>query len=207
MKDTAEIKELFINNAIHLIAKGGFEKATTKELTHYSGNLPGFKMNEAYIYRIFGSKEKLYEAAFLSLDRELYDAFHSAIALVGQRGADIKNIKTRMYEFFLLAWRFILGDEDRCRCYLRYYYSVYFKGHSLEIHNKLFGEMISILKPLFKDEADVFSIMHSVFISLFDFAIRVYNGDLVNDDTNRPHVFNVLYCMMSTYFADSVEIA
>lgn len=204
MKDTAEIKELFINNAIHLIAKGGFERATTKELTHYGGHLPSVKMNEAYIYRIFGSKENLYEAAFLSLDRELYDAFCSGINLVGRQGDDARS---RMYEFFLLAWKFILGDEDRCRCYLRYYYSIYFRGHSLEVHNKLFGEVISILKPFFKDEADVFSILHSVFTTLFDFAIRVYNGQLTDDDTNRPHVFNVLYCMMSTYFADSVAIA
>lgn len=37
MKREAEIKELLISNAIHLIAEGGFEKATTKELTHCGG--------------------------------------------------------------------------------------------------------------------------------------------------------------------------
>ena len=51
MRYEAEIKELLIENAIHLIAEGGFEKATTKELTHCGGHLPDFKMNEAYIYR------------------------------------------------------------------------------------------------------------------------------------------------------------
>ena len=30
MRYEAEIKELLIENAIHLIAEGGFEKATTK---------------------------------------------------------------------------------------------------------------------------------------------------------------------------------
>ena len=42
MRYEAEIKELLIENAIHLIAEGGFEKATTKELTHCGGQLPDF---------------------------------------------------------------------------------------------------------------------------------------------------------------------
>ena len=46
MKREAEVKEQLISNAIHLIAHGGFEKATTKELTHCGGHLPDFKMNE-----------------------------------------------------------------------------------------------------------------------------------------------------------------
>ena len=199
MKYEAEIKELLINNTIHLIAEGGFEKATTKELTHCGGNLPDFKMNEVYIYRLFGSKESLYEAAFLRLDAELYDAFKKGVAAIPGAGNDTKE---KMYKFFLLAWPFILGNEERCRCYIRYYYSVYFKGKSLEAHRKLFSEMISFMTPLFKEEADVSAILHSVFTALFDFAIRVYNGELENNDVNTPHVFNVLYCMMSTYFKE-----
>jgi len=197
MKREAEIKELLISNAIHLIAEGGFEKATTKELTHSGGDLPDLKMNEVYIYRIFGSKENLYAEAFLCLDRELYDTFKSGIGNVKNLTLDPKE---KMYKFFLGAWKFLLGNEERCRCYVRYYYSIYFRGDSLVTHNKLFHGMISELEPMFKDEADVGAILHSVFTALFDFCIRVYNGDLEDSEENRPHVFNVLYCMMSTYF-------
>ena len=66
----------------------------------------------------------------------------------------------------------------------------------------LFGEMVKEMEPLFKDEADTESIMHSVFTALFDFAIRVYNGELEDNEVNRQHIFNVLYCMMMTYFKD-----
>ena len=199
MRYEAEIKELLIENAIHLIAEGGFEKATTKELTHSGGQLPDFKMNEVYIYRFFGSKEKLYESAFLQLDRELFYAFKNEIRVSGGFGCDTKR---NLYEFFLKAWSFILGNEERCRCYIRYYYSVYFKGSSLESHKKLFEEVIADITPLFKEEADVVAILHSVFTAMFDFAIRVYNGELEDDEINRPHIFNVLYCMMMTYFND-----
>ena len=204
MKREAEVKELLISNAIHLIAKGGFEKATTKEMTHYGGNLPDFKMNEVYIYRIFGSKEQLYEAAFLTLDGELFRAFHNGIAAVDGLEGDIKQ---KLHAFFLRSWNFILGNEERCRCYVRFYYSIYFKGSSLDAHQKMFKDMISGLTPLFKTEADVTSIMHSVFTALFDFAIRVYNGELEDNEINRAHIFNVLYCMMMTYFKDTAKVS
>ncbi len=202
MKREAEIKELLVSNAIHLIAEGGFEKATTKELTYSGGCLPDLKMNEVYIYRLFGSKENLYAYAFNRLDTELFSALGEAVVAVG--GFE-RNVRERMQEFFTLAWTFVMKNEKRCRCYVRYYYSVYFKGDSLENHRKLFKRVVSEMSSMFKSEADVFSILHSVFISLLDFAIRVYNGDLEDNEINRPHIFNVLYCMMSTYFVDSTN--
>ena len=201
MKREAEIRELLINNAIHLIAEGGFEKATTKELTHCGGDLQDFKMNEVYIYRIFGSKESLYESAFNRLDNELITVLREGSAAAG--GFDVTD-KDRLYRFFLSTWDFILGNEEKCRCYVRYYYSIYYKDRSLENHRQLFEGLVSKMTPIFKDEADVTSILHSVFTTLFDFCIRVYNGDLEDNEENRPHVFNVLYCMMSTYFKDSL---
>jgi AcrR family transcriptional regulator len=199
MKYETEIRELLISNTIHLIAEGGFEKATTKELTHCGGDLPNMKMNEAYLYRIFGSKENLYDEAFVRLDRELCYAFRHGAETVG---GFLPNSRERLYSFFLLAWRFVLGNEERCRCYVRYYYSIYFKGHSLEAHKRLFSGILSEMAPLFKDEADVPAILHSVFTTMLDFGIRVYNGDLEDSDINIPHIFNVLYCMMSTYFKE-----
>ncbi len=202
MKREAEIKELLISNTIHLVAEGGFEKATTKKLTHSSGDWLGIKMNEVYIYRLFGSKENLYEAAFACLDNELFYAFRRGVEAVGGFAQDSKD---RLYQFFLMAWKFILGNEERCRCYVRYYYSIYFKEHSLEAHKKLFEGIVAEMAPFFEDEADVVSILHSVFTAMFDFAIRVYNGELEDSDINRPHIFNVLYCMMATYFKESVK--
>ena len=118
MRYEAEIKELLIENAIHLIAEGGFEKATTKELTHSGGQLPDFKMNEVYIYRFFKSKENLYEAAFVRLDTELFYAFKRGVEIIGGFENDRKE---KLGKFFSMAWQFVLGNEERCRCYVRYY--------------------------------------------------------------------------------------
>ena len=76
---------------------------------------------------------------------------------------------------------------------------------SIEAHKKLFAGIVSEMEFLFNEHADVASILHSVFTALFDFAIRVYNGELEDNEKNRPHIFNVLYCMMMTYFKDNIQ--
>ena len=200
MRYEAEIKELLIENAIHLIAEGGFEKATTKELAYSGGHLPDLRMNEVYIYRFFGSKENLYEAAFVRLDTELFSAFKRGVEIIG--GFEVGG-QEKLGKFFSMVWQFVMGDEERCRCYVRYYYSVYFKGRSQEAHKKLFAKVAREMLPIFKDETDVEILLHSVFTTMFDFAIRVYNGELEDNEINRLNIFNVLYCMMMTYFKNT----
>lgn len=202
MQHEAKIKELLVKNAIHLIAEGGFEKATTKELTHCGGELPDFKMNEVYIYRLFGGKECLYETAFTALDAEMCAAFCHGVKSVG--GFE-NNTKEKLYKFFLKAWRFILEDEERCRYYVRYYYSIYFKDSSMTTHKKLFESVVSAISPIFQEEVDVSSILHSVFAAFLDFALRFYNKELEDNEETRLLVFNVLYCMMMTYFKENIK--
>ncbi len=199
MKSERYVEKILIDNAIHLIAEGGFEKATTKNLAFYNKETCDIKMNEVYIYRLFGSKEALYRSAFFCLEEELVGAFRDASAIVGDFACDTQR---RLYEFFLKTWRFILNNEDHCRCYVRYYYSVYFKDKASERHNQQFTAIVNKMQPLFKEEADVRSILHSVFTTLLDFAIRVYNGELEDNEINRPHIFNVLYCMIMTYLRE-----
>jgi AcrR family transcriptional regulator len=199
VKQEAAVRELLVANAIRLIAAGGFEKATTKELALSGGHLPDLKMNEVYIYRFYGSKERLFESVFFQLDSELFFAIRNEAQIIG--GFD-KDTREQFRKLFDKVWQFILGNEARCRCYIRYYYSVYFKGSSLESHKRLFEDVVKGLTPIFKEEADVQSILHSVFTALLDFAIRVCNGDLEDSEENRAHIFNVLYCMMSSYLKE-----
>lgn len=199
MKYEAEIKELLINNAIHLIAEGGFEAATVKALSTCGGDLPGFRMNDVYIYRLFGSKEELYRAAFIRLDSELFHNVRKALQGAHEE-VGASDRRTLIFSFLNKFWDYITRDKERCRCYVRYMYSVYFAGESREAHNELFSGIIEDLSPAFKEEADVTAIIHSAFISIFDFALRVFNGDLEDNEINRPHIFNVIYCIMSTYF-------
>ena len=200
MKNEQEIRELLIKNTIRLIAEGGFEKATTHAITHSGESLPGIKMNEVYIYRLFGSKENLYAVAFSHLEQEIVTAIRECIAVYDD--GLLGDTKEKLREVFHKVWRFVLINEDHCRCYIRYYYSIYFVKDSFEAHDMLFERIITEFSRLFKEEADVKSILHSVFTTILDFAVRVYNGNLENTELNAEHIFNVLYCMMMTYFND-----
>ena len=202
MRNEQLIRDTLITNTVNLIAEGGFEKATTKAITHAGAIPDGVRMNEVYIYRLFGSKESLYQVAFGQLDQEFVLALEDCINDAGDLSVDTQR---KLYEIFLRVWRFVLHNEDRCRCYVRFYYSVYFRGRTLANHDRMFAKIVRSFAPVFKDEADVESIMHSVLNTLLDFAVRVYNGNLTDDEINRPHIFNVLYNMMCTYFRENVR--
>ena len=197
MSKQAIIKEILINNTISLIAEGGFEKATTKAIAHNYAVPDGIKMNEVYIYRHYLSKEGLYAKAFATLAEEVFGALSKCMDSVGDITVDTND---KLKVIFDHAWGFLLRNEAHCRCYVRFYYSIYLRGATLANHKAMFRNIADRFSPIFKDEADVEAIMHSVFNALLDFAIRVYNGELVDDEVNRPHIYNLVYNMMCTYF-------
>ena len=190
------IREALIDNTIHLIAQGGFESATTRNITKYPSPYQVGKLNDAHIYRVFGSKEGLYAEVYATLDAELTFAICNRIASIDTATMSAKEIMTYLWEGI---WPFMLHNEDRCRCYVRYYYSIYFREGSQRKHRETFERVANTLRPMFKEEADVTAILHSIFSAIMDFAIRVYNHDLKDTPENAAHIFNVLYCMMSSY--------
>jgi AcrR family transcriptional regulator len=199
MKHEEEIRSRLISNTIQLIAEGGFEKATSKELTYYGEASTDFKMNEVYIYRFFGGKEALFEQAFLMLEYELY---RELLRCSTEELAKDSELIKSWYRIFERSWSFLRRNEARCRCYVRYYYSIYFKGNSLAAHNRHFDEVTKVFEPIFREQANVSAIMHSVFSALLDFAIRSYNGELLDSEENRMHIFNILYNMLKCYLKD-----
>ena len=179
-----------------MIAEGGFEKATTHAITFSAPAPDGIKPNEVYIYRLFGSKEGLYEVAFNRLDGELIYVLSSALKEIDVLDEDTEK---QIYAIFSKVWRFLLDNEMRCRSYIRFYYSAYFKGSVREAHNKAFSKLVSEFAPLFKEEADVMSVMHYVLVSMLDFAVRIYNGDLEKREDNELNIFKVIHSTVMLY--------
>ena len=60
MKNEKIYREVFTNNTLRLVAEGGFEKATTRAIAGERREINNIKLNEAHIYRVFGTKENLY---------------------------------------------------------------------------------------------------------------------------------------------------
>ena len=202
MKGEQEVREILINNTIHLIAEGGFEKATTKAITYSDYTPHEFKLNEVYIYRLFGDKDHLYAAAFETLDNEFLSALNRCFKTF--LDADLTT-KGKLYQGFIWVWNFLFKREDRCRCYIRYYYSVYFHNQSIERHKANFAGIVESFGRLFKEEADTGAIMHSVLTTLLEFIVRVFNGELENSLENKKYIFNVLFSSMSIFFKDELK--
>ena len=114
MKAEQDVREILIANTIRLIAEGGFEKATTKAITYSGEALTSVKMNEVYIYRLFGNKEQLYDAVFERLDKELLYVLYDCVKEIN---ALSESNKDALYKVFLKVWSFVVGNEERCRAF------------------------------------------------------------------------------------------
>ena len=195
MKNERVYREVFTNNTIRLVAEGGFEMATTRAISGGRKEVNGAKLNEAHIYRVFGTKENLFAETFSMLDNELIFNIKESLA-VFDMSADFRD---QCEQLFMRLWRFLLQNEEKCRYYTRYYYSIYFKENIRKAHIKKYEILIERMTPAFVDGADVWSLFHHIITVMLNFAIRVYNGALEDTEENVSHIFNVAYSSIAPY--------
>lgn len=200
MKNEAQIREALIENTIYLIGQGGFEMATTRNIAQCKAHNLSVSLNDAHIYRVFGSKEALYAEAFARLNDELFSYMCRGLDRV-----DFANhsVREELYLLWDHLWKFVLNGEVHSRAYTRYYYSIYMKEESLRRYRLCFETVVKRMTPIFKDEADVNALLNNVMMSMFNFAVRVFNGDILNSQSNSEHIFNVLYSTLSMYLKET----
>ena len=116
-----EIRRRLIDGTIHVIAKDGLDKASTKQIGIATST------NEAYIYRCFDDKEDMFARAFDALDDELADKVMQHLPVMYMHEIEYE---LRCRFFFSAVWKFLLGNRDKCLTYVRYYYSPYFSKYS-----------------------------------------------------------------------------
>ena len=195
MKNENLYRGILIKNTISLVSEYGFEKATTKAIVGNNGSDSDARINEAYIYRIFESKENLFAEIFSLLDNELISLFRENLYVFDGNG----DFREKSKLIFYRLWQFLLQNEEKCRYYTRFYYSSYLKGNVLELHKKKFEVLADIIRPVFVDGADVWSLFHNVIAALLNFSTLVYNGAIEDTEDNAEHIFNVTYSSIETY--------
>ncbi|MBE6590644.1 MAG: TetR/AcrR family transcriptional regulator [Ruminococcaceae bacterium] len=184
-----EMRVALLDSTVNAIGTLGIDKTTTKVVAG------GAKINEAYIYRVFLDKEDLFKNTFSFLDDELLKCIEDSINLV----ADKEHSEEAFYLSFCKLWSFVLGNQNKCLAFIRYYYSPYFKKHSFEEHAHRFGGVVEKLTPLFKPKANVWMLINHVLNTVLDFAVKVFNGDVENNEDTRVHVFKVCYSALVPY--------
>lgn len=185
------VRDRLIENTIKVIALNGLDKTTTKAI------VCGTDINEAYIYSYFAGKEDLLVKVFETLDEELVTKilFHAPILYM-----DDLDIEGRCRMYFTAVWDFLVAERDRCLTYIRYFYSAYFVKYSVDIHKRRFEPVVDKFRVKFIEEADVWMILNHILNVMFDFAVKVHNGEMSGDDNYVEHVFRVVFRSVEQYF-------
>ncbi len=186
-----DIRDTLITRTITVIADEGLDKTTTKAITQGTG------INESYIYRRFSDKEDLLSKTFDKLDDELVTAVTRCLPIMYVQDIEFE---LRCRAFFNNIWAFLLGNKEKCLAFVRYYYSPYFTKYSAESHKKRFLPIVERFSLAFIDEADVWMILNHILNVLLDFAVKVHNGQMTEEDDYSEHVFRVIYRSVEQYF-------
>ena len=191
-----ELRLRLIDGTIHVIAREGLDKASTKQIGLST------KINEAYIYRCFKDKEDMFAKAFDSLDNELANKILQHLPVMYMQDLEYE---LRCRVFFEAVWKFMLANKEHCLAFIQYYYSPYFTKYSVEAHKKRYVSVVEKFKDAFKDEADVWMILNHILNVMLDFAVKVHNGQMPSEDNYSEHVFRVIYRSVEQYFRKTKE--
>ena len=188
------MREQLIKNTVALVAKGGFEKATTRGITHSGQPLQDFNMNEVYIYRLFGSKEKLYATAFCQIDRELSYAVHTRVQQVNTATCDRKS---GLHAILTVVRQYVLEHPDHIAFYAQYYHSVYCPGEIENAHVKAWEGVVNVLRPWFRPSTNVDLLLHGAFLLVLDYFVRSYWNELTVSGLEIERVCETVYSMLA----------
>jgi AcrR family transcriptional regulator len=186
-----EMKKKLIEGTTRVIAREGLDRATTKRIGTETN------LNEAYIYRCFNGKEELFAGVFDLLDRELYGAFLAQMPLLLRVQMTVVE---RCRLAFANMWHFMLQNRDKFLCYIRYYYSPYFAKHSSQKHQELYQPVVEKFRAVFVERANVWMLVNHMLNVMINFAVKVYDGSLQDNEDTEEHVFRLIYVSVQQYF-------
>ncbi len=187
------MKETLLARTITVIASSGLDKTTTKAIVTGTG------INEAYIYRNFSDKEDLLSKAFEEVDREIVAKAMEHISVMYMREMDYE---TRCRYFFFYMWKYLLDNKEKCLTYIRYYYSPYFRKYSAESHKQRYEGLVVTFEDVFAPDVDAWMLINHILNIMLDFAIKVFDGELPNDDNTSTQVFRLIYYSIRAYFKE-----
>ncbi len=190
------VQQRLIDSAICIIGTKGLDKTTTKAIVAGAG------INEVYIYRHFKNKEHLLSKAFDKLDEELVAKAMLHIPVMYMQGLSFED---RCRFLFSAVWEFLLGNREKCLAFIRYYYSPYFAKYSSEEHKKRFEPLVQRFDEAFLEEANTWMLMNHILVTVMDFAVKVFDGALPNNEDTAQHVFRVIYHSVKPYFKRKEE--
>ena len=178
------IKQALIDSAVRVVARDGVEKATTKAIAAEA------KLNEAYIYKCFPSKDELLSEAFQMEDVNFANLLQKTLPIMHMPGLSWKE---RAYILWKKSWEFILSKPADCIFYIRYYYSASCRAHAYDVHLACYKPLIERAGKAFRPGTNMDMLIHQIFSTMLFFASRVLNGELENSEATTQWAFEQIY--------------
>ena len=93
--EVQEMRQVFIDSAVRVVARDGMEKTTTKAIASEA------KLNEAYIYKCFSGKDDLLSAALHMEDVNFANLLQKTLPIMHMPGLSWKE---RAYILWKKSW-------------------------------------------------------------------------------------------------------
>lgn len=182
--EVQEMRQVFIDSAVRVVARDGMEKTTTKAIASEA------KLNEAYIYKCFSGKDELLSAALHMEDINFVALLQNTLPVMHTPGLSWKE---RLYILWEKSWSFILDKPADCSFYIRYYYSASCCTHAYETHMACYRPLIEKASKVFKPGTYMDMLVHQIFSTILFFAARVLNGEMENSEKTTAWAFEQIY--------------
>ena len=183
-------RELLLDAVVRVAARDGLDRTTTKLI---AAEVP---CNEVYIYRNFGSKEGLLQAAFDRADIHFIQMVIKHLDVLDDRSMTLEQ---RCHALWQPVWAFCLAQPDDTRFYLRYYYSAQFLASAHALHHRNYQQLQARLSRYFVSSHDSWLLMAHVFETILSFVSHVLCGDLEDTPELDEQVFGLIFRTLQPY--------
>lgn len=181
---------MLLDAVVRVAARDGLDRTTTKLI---AAEVP---CNEVYIYRNFGSKDGLLQAAFNRTDMRFVQTVLKNLDVMDKPGQPLEQRCRALWE---PVWRFCLAQPDDTRFYLRYYYSAQFLASAHELHHRNYQQLQARLSRYFVSSHDSWLLMAHIFETILSFVSHVLCGDLQDTPELDEQVFNLIFRTLQPY--------
>ena len=177
------IRTALMDATVKIVAEDGLEKLTTRSIASECD------LHDAYIYRYFIDKDDLLKRTFLREDKLLNDII---LERIRNTNLDELHFREKLELMWMDTWDLFIDNPDKCKFYVRYYYSTNFQD-AIDEYKEGNKELISTFKTFFKTDLDVEMLYHYNIDTLLHMAMRVAIGELENTETVKREIFELIY--------------
>lgn len=184
------IRNALMDGAIKVVARDGLEKITTRSIASECD------LHDAYIYRYFIDKDDLLMKTFIREDKAMTARIKENLEKSDLKGKSIEEV---LRAIVMPIWEFLMENEDVCKFYVRYYYSIHFEKDAIEEFREDNRTLRGIFEDLFPQGADLELMFHYHMDTLLNIAMKVATDEIEKTPDIGERVFKLLYSVTKVF--------